>query len=80
LAHAPKFRISQSRKAIAETKPVPKYLQKAITEAVRQLSLNRPGNCGDSFAWKGKSNVYTEEEANAAGEATAVWFPTEISA
>jgi mRNA-degrading endonuclease RelE of RelBE toxin-antitoxin system len=38
LAHAPKFRISQSQKAIAETKAVPKYLQKAITEAVRQLS------------------------------------------
>jgi hypothetical protein len=43
-------------------------------------SLNRPGNCGDSFAWKGKSNVHTEEEANAAGEAaTTVWCPAEVS-
>jgi len=43
--------------------------------------LNRPGNCGDSFAWKGKSNVHTEEEAHAAGEeAAAGWFPAEISA
>jgi hypothetical protein len=44
-------------------------------------NVNRPGNCGDSFAWKGKSNVYTEEEANPAGEeATAVCFPAEVSA
>jgi hypothetical protein len=45
------------------------------------VHVNRPGNCGDSFAWKGKSNVYTEEEANPAGEeATAVCFPAEVSA
>jgi hypothetical protein len=43
--------------------------------------LNRPGNCGDSFAWKGKSNVHTEEEANAAGEeAAAVRCPAQVSA
>ena len=45
------------------------------------FGVNRPGNCGDSFAWKGKSNVHTEEAAHAAGEeATAGRFPAEVPA
>jgi len=37
----------------------------------RHLPVNRPGKSGDSFAWKGKRNVHTEKEANAAREETS---------
>lgn len=43
--------------------------------------VNRPGNCGDFRAWKGRRNVHTKEEASSArAEASASSLPAPLSA